>query len=53
MSLLAKRDAGAGNPPHYHFSNPGTEHLEIIEVQTGSYLGENEIVRFEDLYERH
>jgi len=26
--------------------------LEIIEVQSGSYLGEDDIVRFEDLYGR-
>jgi mannose-6-phosphate isomerase-like protein (cupin superfamily) len=26
--------------------------LEIIEVQTGSYLGEDDIVRFEDIYGR-
>jgi mannose-1-phosphate guanylyltransferase/mannose-6-phosphate isomerase len=33
-------------------SNPGTEPLEIIEVQSGSYLGEDDIVRFEDIYNR-
>ncbi len=32
--------------------NPGTIPLEIIEVQSGSYLGEDDIVRFEDLYGR-
>lgn len=32
--------------------NPGKVKLEIIEVQTGSYLGEDDIVRFEDLYGR-
>ena len=32
--------------------NPGKIMLEIIEVQTGSYLGEDDIVRFEDLYGR-
>ncbi len=33
--------------------NPSdTDPLEIIEVQTGSYLGEDDIVRFEDLYGR-
>jgi mannose-6-phosphate isomerase-like protein (cupin superfamily) len=26
--------------------------LEIIEVQSGSYLGEDDIVRFEDVYKR-
>ena len=32
--------------------NPGSVPLEIIEVQSGSYLGEDDIVRFEDLYGR-
>jgi len=32
--------------------NPGKEELELIEVQSGSYLGEDDIVRFEDLYGR-
>jgi mannose-1-phosphate guanylyltransferase/mannose-6-phosphate isomerase len=32
--------------------NPGTIPLEIIEVQSGSYLGEDDIVRFEDIYGR-
>jgi mannose-1-phosphate guanylyltransferase/mannose-6-phosphate isomerase len=36
----------------HRLSNPGTEPLEIIEVQSGSYLGEDDIVRFDDLYNR-
>ena len=32
--------------------NPGKAPLEIIEIQTGSYLGEDDIVRFEDRYGR-
>ncbi|PPB85793.1 mannose-1-phosphate guanylyltransferase/mannose-6-phosphate isomerase [Acinetobacter soli] len=32
--------------------NPGKVQLELIEVQSGSYLGEDDIVRFEDLYGR-
>jgi len=32
--------------------NPGDEPLELIEVQTGSYLGEDDIVRLEDRYGR-
>jgi len=32
--------------------NPGTLPLELIEVQSGSYLGEDDIVRFEDDYNR-
>jgi len=38
---------------HVHrLSNPGKMPLEIIEVQSGSYLGEDDIVRFEDTYGR-
>lgn len=36
----------------HRLANPGTELLEIIEVQSGSYLGEDDIVRFEDAYGR-
>jgi mannose-1-phosphate guanylyltransferase/mannose-6-phosphate isomerase len=36
----------------HRLSNPGSEPLEIIEVQTGSYLGEDDIIRFDDLYYR-
>lgn len=32
--------------------NPGKIPLEIIEVQSGSYLGEDDIVRYEDIYAR-
>ncbi len=32
--------------------NPGKINLELIEVQTGSYLGEDDIVRLEDVYNR-
>jgi mannose-1-phosphate guanylyltransferase/mannose-6-phosphate isomerase len=32
--------------------NPGKVNLELIEVQTGGYLGEDDIVRFEDRYGR-
>lgn len=36
----------------HRLSNPGTIPLEIIEVQSGSYLGEDDIVRFKDQYGR-
>jgi len=36
----------------HRLENPGTLNLEIIEVQSGSYLGEDDIVRFEDNYGR-
>ena len=37
----------------HRLANPGTIALEIIEVQSGSYLGEDDIVRFEDVYGRN
>lgn len=38
---------------HKHrLENIGTEVLVIIEVQTGSYLGEDDVVRFDDIYGR-
>jgi len=37
----------------HSLANPGDVDLEIIEVQSGSYLGEDDIVRFEDVYGRH
>ncbi|WP_033365391.1 mannose-1-phosphate guanylyltransferase/mannose-6-phosphate isomerase [Bordetella sp. FB-8] len=36
----------------HRLANPGIIPLEIIEVQSGSYLGEDDIVRFEDNYGR-
>ena len=36
----------------HRLENPGTIPLELIEVQSGSYLGEDDIVRFEDKYSR-
>ena len=36
----------------HSLENPGTVDLKLIEVQTGSYLGEDDIVRFDDKYGR-
>jgi len=36
----------------HRLANPGKLPLELIEVQSGSYLGEDDIVRFEDSYGR-
>lgn len=36
----------------HRLANPGTILLEIIEVQSGSYLGEDGIIRIEDNYGR-
>ena len=38
---------------HKHrLENPGVVDLVMIEVQSGEYLGEDDIVRFEDIYGR-
>lgn len=36
----------------HSIENPGKIELELIEIQTGSYLGEDDIVRYEDTYGR-
>lgn len=36
----------------HSLENPGEADLQLIEVQSGSYLGEDDIVRFEDIYGR-
>jgi mannose-6-phosphate isomerase-like protein (cupin superfamily) len=41
--------------PHntrHSLENPGKIPLRLIEVQSGAYLGEDDIVRFEDIYGR-
>jgi mannose-1-phosphate guanylyltransferase/mannose-6-phosphate isomerase len=37
----------------HRLANPGKIDIELIEVQTGSYLGEDDIVRIEDVYHRN
>ena len=36
----------------HRLTNPGKEALIIVEVQCGSYLGEDDIIRYEVIYER-
>ncbi|MDE0982740.1 MAG: hypothetical protein OSB11_12365, partial [Gammaproteobacteria bacterium] len=36
----------------HRLTNPSNNPIEIIEIQFGEYLGEDDIVRFEDLYNR-
>ena len=36
----------------HRLENPGTEDVHLIEVQTGGYFGEDDIVRYEDIYGR-
>jgi len=37
----------------HRLSNPGVIDCVMIEVQTGDYLGEDDIVRYDDCYGRH
>lgn len=52
ITLAANQSAYIPAGTQHRLTNPGNEPLEVIEVQTGSYLGEDDIVRFEDLYQR-
>ena len=54
QSLLLKEDQSTYIPvgAKHRLTNPGKFSLELIEVQSGSYLGEDDIVRFEDVYGR-
>ena len=36
----------------HRLANPGSEPLHVIEVQSGDYLGEDDIQRYEDIYGR-
>ena len=44
--------AGCGDSDLFDVKNPGKIPLELIEVQTGSYLGEDDIQRFDDDFGR-
>ena len=52
--FLLKRNESTFVPlgAKHRLSNPGETPLVLIEVQSGTYLGEDDIVRFEDKYRR-
>ena len=53
VRLLTENQSTYIPPGEVHrLENPGQIHLEIIEVQSGSYLGEDDIVRLDDHYGR-
>ncbi len=52
MDLSANQSVYIPLGATHRLENPGKEQLRIIEVQSGSYLGEDDIVRFEDTYGR-
>jgi mannose-1-phosphate guanylyltransferase/mannose-6-phosphate isomerase len=53
-SFLLTENESTYIPPgtRHRLENPGTMPLELIEVQSGAYLGEDDIVRFDDVYGR-
>lgn len=52
VSLIAGQNIFIPKQAKHRISNPGTSDLVFIEVQTGSYFGEDDIVRLEDDYKR-
>ncbi len=52
IHLQANEDVSIAAKTKHRVANPGKELLVFIEVQCGSYLGEDDIKRFEDDYHR-
>ena len=52
MSLSENQSTYIPKETKHRLENPGDVDVSIIEVQSGSYLGEDDIERFEDLYDR-
>jgi mannose-6-phosphate isomerase-like protein (cupin superfamily) len=53
-SLLLRENESIFLPQNciHRLENPGGVPIDLIEIQSGPYLGEDDIVRFEDLYAR-
>lgn len=52
MRLTSNQSTYIPEKTRHRLSNPGSEPLYVIEVQSGSYLGEDDITRFDDIYQR-
>jgi mannose-1-phosphate guanylyltransferase/mannose-6-phosphate isomerase len=52
ITLTENQSAYIPQGQMHRLANPGKTPLEIIEVQSGGYLGEDDIQRFEDSYGR-
>ncbi|MFZ6745774.1 mannose-1-phosphate guanylyltransferase/mannose-6-phosphate isomerase [Undibacterium sp. JH2W] len=52
MTLVANQSTYIPLGVKHRLENPGQTDLELIEVQSGAYLGEDDIVRFDDIYGR-
>ena len=53
FTLIANQSTYIPLGTKHRLENPDSIPLEMIEVQSGSYLGEDDIVRFEDIYNRN
>jgi len=52
LELAANQSTYIAVGVHHRLENPGSEPLHVVEVQSGDYLGEDDIVRLEDQYGR-
>ena len=52
MRLSSNQSTYIPEKTRHRLSNAGSEPLYVIEVQSGSYLGEDDITRFDDIYQR-
>ena len=52
ITLLESESTYIPKGQSHRLSNPGPDFLEIIEVQSGKYLEEDDIIRMEDNYGR-
>ncbi len=52
LELSANQSTYIATGVRHRLENPGSEPLHVVEVQSGDYLGEDDIVRLEDRYGR-
>jgi mannose-6-phosphate isomerase-like protein (cupin superfamily) len=52
FDLVANQSTDIPLGTAHRLENPGTEPLHLIEVQSGDYLGEDDIRRIDDIYGR-
>ena len=52
LELYPSENVGIDQKERHRIKNFDGEVLEIIEIQTGTYFGEDDIVRFENIYGR-
>ncbi|AHE68459.1 mannose-1-phosphate guanylyltransferase/mannose-6-phosphate isomerase [Legionella oakridgensis] len=52
MQLTVNQSTYIPQKTRHRLCNPGNEPLYVIEVQSGHYLGEDDIIRFDDVYQR-